>query len=237
MVGSRRRTDRASVERLVASLGQFDTVVSGGCRGVDTWAREAAMARRMNYVEHLPRLAPGMPRDEVVEAYYARNRLIAEDCDVLHAFVAPDRTGGTENAIKHAKAAGVKVIVMVETSEVDEVDETDTVGTVGVASTEKIGPRVYNKRGKFPKDAVYVGRPSKWGNPFSHTPGTLAERTVHSRGDAVRMYGEWLHKNHLLMAQAQQELAGKDLVCWCAPLSCHADILLQVANEVEVDET
>ena len=29
----------------------------------------------------------------------------------------------------------------------------------------------------------------------------------------------------------QEALRGKDLVCWCAPKRCHADILLKYANE------
>ena len=32
----------------------------------------------------------------------------------------------------------------------------------------------------------------------------------------------------------RKELKGKDLVCWCAPKSCHADILLEIANAREL---
>jgi hypothetical protein len=32
------------------------------------------------------------------------------------------------------------------------------------------------------------------------------------------------------MAAAKTELRGKDLVCWCAPKLCHADVLLEIAN-------
>jgi len=31
------------------------------------------------------------------------------------------------------------------------------------------------------------------------------------------------------------ELRGKDLICWCAPLPCHADILLELANQEAED--
>lgn len=83
-------------------------------------------------------------------------------------------------------------------------------------------PKVYNKRNKnIPEDAVYVGRPTRWGNPF------IIGRDG-SREDVVRKYAESLSPNDKL--QIKQELKGKDLVCWCAPKPCHADILLEIAN-------
>jgi hypothetical protein len=70
---------------------------------------------------------------------------------------------------------------------------------------------------------VYVGRPSKWGNPFK----------IGVHGDRERViakYREWLLKQPHLMA-ALPELRGKILACWCAPASCHADVLSELANE------
>ena len=81
-------------------------------------------------------------------------------------------------------------------------------------------PKVLNKKtDPIPPDAVYVGRPSKWGNPFS------------MRGEAdsdvvCDLYEQYLDANHI----DYSELRGKDLVCWCAPLRCHADSLLRRAN-------
>jgi Domain of unknown function (DUF4326) len=81
---------------------------------------------------------------------------------------------------------------------------------------------VLNKR--ISSKGVYIGRPSKWGNPFVIGPdGT--------RDDVVRKYEEYLMLNPKLMEEAKQELKGKDLVCFCAPLSCHGDILSRIANE------
>lgn len=85
-------------------------------------------------------------------------------------------------------------------------------------------PKVLNNRtDKIPLDAVYVGRPSKWGNPFQ----LIAETFRH---DVVIQYKEYLLKNKKLMNDLH-ELRGKDLVCWCAPRECHADVLLKLANK------
>jgi hypothetical protein len=92
------------------------------------------------------------------------------------------------------------------------------------ALMELRSPRVLNKRGGgIPVDAVYVGRPSKWGNPFKIENFT-------SRADCVAAYREWILAKPELIEQARRELRGKDLVCWCAPLACHGDVLLEIAN-------
>lgn len=70
--------------------------------------------------------------------------------------------------------------------------------------------------------AIYVGRPTKWGNPFRiEVYGTRAR--------VIELYREWLWNHPQLLADLG-ELRGKDLVCWCAPKPCHADILLELAN-------
>ena len=87
---------------------------------------------------------------------------------------------------------------------------------------------VVNSR-KAPYD-VYIGRPSKWGNPFSHLPNTLAEFRVSSREEAVGKYEEWLRTQPDLMASLP-ELRGKRLGCWCKPKACHGDVLARLADE------
>jgi len=65
---------------------------------------------------------------------------------------------------------------------------------------------------------VYIGRPSKWGNPFSiGKDGT--------RGEVIEKYLEYILNNEELM-DALPELKGKILGCWCAPAPCHGDILV-----------
>ena len=110
IVGSRRRDCQDLVEALVAEFPKGTVVISGGCKGVDTWAAEAATYQGLSVVVFTPDLPPdGSPHWEFTKAYFARNKLIAENCDVLYAFVAPDRKGGTENTIKHAKKLGKKI--------------------------------------------------------------------------------------------------------------------------------
>ena len=109
IVGSRRRTDEASIRAFVRELPEGSTVVSGGAKGPDSWATSEARKCGLEVVEHLPDLRGTRNRIEATERYYARNRLIAQESDVVVAFVAPDRRGGTENTIRHAKELGVPV--------------------------------------------------------------------------------------------------------------------------------
>jgi hypothetical protein len=70
---------------------------------------------------------------------------------------------------------------------------------------------------------VYVGRPSKWGNPF------VLGRDG-SRDEVIAKYRAWIVTQPALMS-ALQELRGNDLIC-CAPEACHADVLKHFANAV-----
>ncbi len=78
---------------------------------------------------------------------------------------------------------------------------------------------------------IYVGRPSKFGNPFSHKYGTTAKYLVESREEAVQKFEEWLLAQPELVKMVKKELKGKTLGCWCKPLACHGDVLLRIANE------
>lgn len=71
-------------------------------------------------------------------------------------------------------------------------------------------------------DAVYIGRGSKWGNPFRMGPDG-------DRSAVIIKHEAWLRtQTHLLRAIG--ELRGRDLVCFCAPAACHGDLLLRLAN-------
>jgi hypothetical protein len=92
-------------------------------------------------------------------------------------------------------------------------------------------PAVLNARvvGKSRAGAVYIGRPSVWGNPFSiGKDGT--------REEVIADYIDWLHENPDFVARVRRELAGKDLICWCAPEACHGHILRDIAAGDPVPE-
>jgi len=80
---------------------------------------------------------------------------------------------------------------------------------------------------------VFAGRPSKWGNPFSHLPNSRAEFLVATREEAIRKHREWIMtQDHLL--NALPELIGKVLGCYCAPKPCHADTLVELSERARI---
>lgn len=86
----------------------------------------------------------------------------------------------------------------------------------------------------MPAGAVYVGRGSKWGNPFK-----VGSEMCPTRKEAVLAYeclilSRFVHLSKPPVqgeAAIRAELHGKDLACWC-PLDqpCHADVLIRIAN-------
>lgn len=85
-------------------------------------------------------------------------------------------------------------------------------------------PHIWNRRETYPADAVYVGRPSKWGNLFRVGKDG-------SRKQVIDLYRRWINEGRPEMGRPDpSELRGKDLVCWCFPLPCHGDVLLELAN-------
>ena len=93
--------------------------------------------------------------------------------------------------------------------------------------------RQRTKGWKMPAEAVYVGRPTKFGNPFR--PG---DGVCQSTKDAVEKYRLWIETGANYAGDqappTTEEIAGlqgKDLACWCkAGEPCHADVLLELAN-------
>jgi len=90
--------------------------------------------------------------------------------------------------------------------------------------------RVLNKRkDEIPKDAVYVGRPTPFGNPFVIGEGRAVGRPI-TRVEAVERFREYFRKRVSEEAgfrKAVEALRGRDLVCWCAPERCHAEVIVE----------
>lgn len=90
---------------------------------------------------------------------------------------------------------------------------------------------VHCKREKYD---VYIGRPSKWSNPFTHKQGTKAKWIVASVEEAIQKYVEWISEQNHLLADLH-ELKGKVLGCWCKNKGnepCHGDILADLADSI-----
>ncbi len=67
---------------------------------------------------------------------------------------------------------------------------------------------------------IYIGRPSKWGNPF-----TIGKDGT--REQVIEKYREYILSRPDLLA-CLPELEGKVLGCWCSPNICHGDVLVEL---------
>jgi hypothetical protein len=99
--------------------------------------------------------------------------------------------------------------------------------------------RQRRKGWRIPTGAVYVGRPTKWGNPYKIGKDGSREQVIAMYARDLLSGGVqtiWIEKGVAFMGITPEivwaELHGKDLVCWCPPWAlCHADVLLEVANQ------
>ena len=96
-------------------------------------------------------------------------------------------------------------------------------GGVEVDNLEKLHVRVVHCK-KEPFD-VYIGRPSKWGNPF-----VIGKDG--SREEVIKKYELYVLGTPDLM-MSLHELQGKVLGCWCRPLPCHGDVLARLADSAK----
>lgn len=88
--------------------------------------------------------------------------------------------------------------------------------------------------------AQSVARPGPWGNPFTiaEVQEELGLDKDAAQAEAVGRYGRWVRgeydgpKPPPSREKIRDELAGKNLACWCREGSpCHVDTLLKLANE------
>lgn len=98
----------------------------------------------------------------------------------------------------------------------------------------------------MPEGALYVGRPTRYGNPFTVMNGgkqgwlVYDDRPRHDRGGYIASFATKpealahavkLYRKHVIRTLDLTPLRGRDLVCWCQPdVACHADALLDAAN-------
>jgi hypothetical protein len=90
--------------------------------------------------------------------------------------------------------------------------------------TERV-QRKRTKGWKMPPDTIYVGRPTRWGNPY--------QTAAMTRDQAVRFFRvRWDRLSKTTSGKADlQLLQGKNLACWCRlDQACHADVLLDLVG-------
>jgi Domain of unknown function (DUF4326) len=71
---------------------------------------------------------------------------------------------------------------------------------------------------------VYIGRPGKWGNPF-----TIGKDGT--RDEVLEKYANWFLSHPNLIEEARKELKGKVLGCWCSPKTCHGHVIAEVIDD------
>jgi len=113
IVGSRRRDSDPDFFQCLAAFERIycpgDRLVSGGCsRGGDAFAESIARDKGLTITIHYPDWNGPVGK----AAGFVRNTKIAEDCDILIALVAEDRTGGTEDTVKKATKLGKKILLV-----------------------------------------------------------------------------------------------------------------------------
>ena len=78
------------------------------------------------------------------------------------------------------------------------------------------------KKGNEHADSVYIGRGSPWGNPYK------IGVTGYTRSEVIYEFRLYAEKRLEQEPAWLMPLVGKDLVCYCAPLACHGDVLLEL---------
>jgi hypothetical protein len=99
-------------------------------------------------------------------------------------------------------------------------------------SSQPTPKRIQRRRVKgwrMPDGAVYVGRPTRWGNPIP----IEATGRFDDQGRAEYVATITVQQR----VEIRRALRGRDLACWCPlvdkdgnPVHCHADVLLEIAN-------
>jgi len=91
---------------------------------------------------------------------------------------------------------------------------------------KKSNTKVVHINSKFGYD-VYIGRGSKWGNPFK-----INNDYGSTREFVIQQYEKYITEGkgmHLL--NDLHELKGKVLACYCSPKPCHGDVLIKLIEE------
>ncbi len=128
IVGSRIYTNKKAVENVVdqciQKYGKENLrIVSGGAQGADRHGREVALEKDLQYTEYNPAHTQwnqysGKPKEWYGKAYnvghfFERNTFIAEDSDILFAFIpVGHQSNGTMDTVGKAEGMLKPVYIM-----------------------------------------------------------------------------------------------------------------------------
>lgn len=97
--------------------------------------------------------------------------------------------------------------------------------------TPTMPPTLWNYRDpNCPPDAVNIGRPSRWGNPY-----IINVKQGRDRATVIRLYKEWLMYQLRKDTTFLEPLRGKHLYCWCKPQACHGDMIIDILYNIGVE--
>lgn len=89
----------------------------------------------------------------------------------------------------------------------------------------------------------YIGRPTNWGNPFTHKTGTKASFVLPTREDSIEAFRKWLAGEEYQDVEPDRrqwildnvhKLKDKTIGCWCAPKRCHGEVLRDLADGKDI---
>jgi len=108
-------------------------------------------------------------------------------------------------------------VLLATYKDIEESDSADMLLNVD----DKIKTRVVNKNEGDEYD-IYIGRGSKWGNPYRIT-------ATRSREESIKQFRNYA-KNSSKIMKSILVLRGKRLGCHCVPEDCHGDVLAELAE-------
>jgi hypothetical protein len=121
IIGSRKRSCPDLI-RLEIQARCPSEVISGGAKGIDSEAEFVAKSLSVPVRVIRPEYGSRKTRAEAMAAIRKRNEQIVNECDVLLAFPAENRTGGTERVIAFANKIK-KPCIVISSNELKQLQE------------------------------------------------------------------------------------------------------------------
>lgn len=215
--GSRSITNYDLIAAVLNSMKDIECIIEGGAKGVDSLVKKWALENNIKCIEVPAKWDDMSPpvkkkynkygKEYNALAGFKRNEEMMELGDTLLAFW-DGRSSGTNHMIETAKSHGRNVILILVNG-----DKIDVINMKPANETKVVNLR-------YEKYDVYIGRGSKWGNPFKiGVDGT--------RKEVIEKYRQYIMSRPDLLNDLE-ELRGKRLGCYCKPKPCHGDVLIEL---------